>query len=431
MLKNNSSPIKKNLGVATIASLVSFGVSLLLAPIMTRYYDPFDYGIFAVINNMATFIATALLFALPNALPIELNQDKRFALLKVLVNLTVIGFFISLIVMLVYFVFVGLTYDINQISWIYLMLPVMVFSISLHRISQGLANAEGDFSSMAAARVSHPIVAKPLAIVASMISTSNPLYILLFEVLGYTLQSYIMLKNRVLKLKQIGGFLKNINIKETVRIIRKYRDFSLYLNLVNILTLGFIASQTVIITMNYSGAETGLFTLALSISSLPIQLVAMATASIIYHKLIDVAANRPESLFKITLTILLGYIFIGAIPYLTLFFFGDKLFGFAFGKDWETSGVIASYLALPLFTQFVLLPISSVYRVTKTIKLHFMIDVIFLLPILIMFYIASLSKPFIFVLKILALAMTFHGIAVIMFALYVTWKSSRKICGDK
>ena len=46
---------------------------------------------------------------------------------------------------------------------------------------------------------------------------------------------------------------------------------------------------TIILSIQYSVTETGLFTLAMSMTSLPIQLISMATAWIIYHKLIRIS----------------------------------------------------------------------------------------------------------------------------------------------
>lgn len=425
MFKNKLSKFRKDLGLTLTASIASFIISLVLTPVMTRYFVAADYGTFAIINNIATFTASAILFSLPNAIPMEPFWYRRAQLLRALIHLAVFALVISTIGVIVFLCFDSMSNEFGSVKWIFLLLPLLIFAISLHRIAQGWVNADGAFSSMAAARVAHPLIAKPLAISASMLTASSSIYLVFFEIIGYFFQVYLMLKGRVARLKGVGHFFSKRHIRTTLGIVRRHRDYSVFLNFVNLLALGFIMMQTVILSINYSVTETGLFTLAMSMTSLPIQLIAMATASVIYHKLIHIADNTPELLFKKTSIILSGYIFLGATPYLVIYFFGVELFGFVFGSSWAQSGAIASLLALPLFLGFVLMPISSVFRVTKTIKLQFIANFIFIIPIMIIFYVVSLSIPFYDAIKVLAIGMSVHGLAIILLSLYVTWDTSQ------
>jgi len=424
MSLNKLSKFHKDLGIATIASTISFIMSLGLAPVMTRYYTPSDYGTFAVINNIATFIATAILFSLPNALPMESSLSKKIRLLKVLFHLAFFAFFITITTTVLYFLFYFMI-NSSTPNLAFLLLPILVLSISLHRISQGWANSDGDFSAMASARVAHPLIAKPFTILAGILTTSHAIYIVFFEIVGYLSQFYLMVRDRWNQLTNIGKLLSKNRLKLTIGIIKEYYDFSLYLNLVNLLTLGFITMQTIVITINYSSVETGLFSLAISMISLPIQLIGMATASIIYHKLIHIADKTPQILFKSTLNILLGYMILGALPYIIIYFYGDELFGFVFGKQWIQSGTIASILALPLFLQFMTMPISSIFRVTKTIKLQFIINIWIITPNMIIFYFASYFQTFYEAVKILSIVMSISGIVIIIYSLYISWKYSQ------
>ena len=54
-----------------VSSAVSFGLSIVLTPIISRLYGPAEYGVFAVVNGVATLMATVSLLSLPNALAIN------------------------------------------------------------------------------------------------------------------------------------------------------------------------------------------------------------------------------------------------------------------------------------------------------------------------------------------------------------------------
>ena len=96
-----------------------------------------------------------------------------------------------------------------------------------------------------------------------------------------------------------------------------------------------------------------------------------------------------------------------------------------FGIEWTQSGTVASLLALPLFLSFLSMPISSIFRVTKTIKLQFIIDFIFIIPMMIIFYFVTNSLSFYDSLNLLAIGMSLHSLTAIILILYITWKSSQ------
>jgi O-antigen/teichoic acid export membrane protein len=392
---------------------------------MTRWYQPDDYGTFAVINNLATFIATASLLSLSNALPIVSSWHRRAQLLRSLVHLAVFAFILSFIGVAL---FIGSKYLLGEMdgsAWVFVSMPFLVLVISLHRIAQGWANADGAFRSMATARVIHPLIAKPSAILASMLTTSNPLYIVCFEGVGYLCQSFTMVRGRLRKLQNFPDLFSKRRIGLTFGVVRRHQDYSIYLNLVNLLMLGSITFQIMILANSYSVSETGLYSLAMSMASLPVQLVALATAPVIYHHLITINRDQPGLLFVKTLKLLVVFVATGIIPYLLLYFYGPDLFGLVFGSLWAQSGKVASLLALPLYLQFLYMPISSVFRVTATIKIQFLLDFMFAVPIIVSFYYISHLMHFFEALAFLALALSLHQLVAICFCLFVTWRSSR------
>lgn len=410
---------RKNLGIATGASVTSFAISLLLTPLMTRWYQPDDYGTFAVINNIATFLATAFLFSLPNALPLEPAWHKRAQLLRALVQLCAIAFVVTTSGVALFLLVTHVRGNFENGMWIFLTLPFLVLAIGTQRIAQGWANADGAFHSMAIARVVHPMVAKPSAIAASMLATSNPLYMIFFEGVAYFLQAIAMVRTRFHKLKTFPRLFARRSPAIVWGTLRRYRDFSLRLNLVNLLTLGSVALQTLILLSAYTAKEAGLFTLAMSMASLPLQLISMATASVIYHQLIACARNTPHELSRKVIKIFLAFILLGSLPYLVLFLFGPALFAFAFGQEWKESGSVASLFALPMFLAFLYTPISSIFRVTSSIKLQLRIDLIFVSATIVVFYLSVQKLAFIDAVTLFTAVVSVHQLVSIGSALYV------------
>lgn len=410
---------RKNLSTATFASLISFTISLTLSPIMTRCYQPDDYGVFAVINNVASFLASMFLLSLPNALPIVPTWHARARLLRTLIALTMLAFTISAFGTLLFLIVSHAEIGIGSFEWAFALMPFLVVVISLHRIAQGWANADGAFNSMALARIVHPTVAKPLAIAASMLSSANPVYIIFFEGVAYLMQIMTMLHGRIKRLKGIFYAPKVRDVALVMATIRSHKDCALFLNFVNLLSLGFITVLTLILTGAYSPTVTGNFVLAMTMASLPTQLISMATAPVIYHKLIACGRENPNKLPNKIFKLLLAFALLGALPYLSFFYYGPELFSFAFGKEWKLSGEIVSVLALPIFLQFLFTPILSIFRITSSVKLQFKVDLIFFVATIVVFYISAQKFVFADAVIILAVFLSVHKLVGICFCFYV------------
>lgn len=384
---------------------------------MTRFFTPSDYGVFAVINNLATLIATFSLFSLPNAIPIEQSWKKRKRLIQALLQITFFTFLICMIGTLSVVL-------MNKMHFVYLLLPVLILTIMLHRIAQGWATADASFNSMALARIVHPLTAKSFAILASKFSSSSPIYMIFFEAFAFFLQVIILIRKKMVNVFVWSNIYKINRLKICIGIIKHYSDYSLFLNLVNLTILTSASLQLIILSTNFSINETGVFSLALSMANLPVQLISLATASVIYHKFIAIGKTNPELLYKKVLEFLFGYALLGLVPFTILYFFGEIIFGVVFGPQWSMSGKIASILSLPMFFQFVLYPLLSLFRITTKIKLQFKIDLFFNTMIIISLYSFSTYYDFIKTITMLSILLSLYRIVVLVNILYISKRFS-------
>jgi len=390
---------------------------------MTRWYEPSDYGLFAVINNGSTFIVALTLFSLSNAIAMQKGWGKRARLIRTLLHLSVVTFLVVGIFLFVYELIDEYYFD-ESLASAYLLMPFLILAISFHRIAQGWVNADGAFKEMSIARIAHPLIAKPFAILGAIVAGSHALFIVFFEIVGYMTQVYIMLRGRYQRLICKREFFSWLRVRMTLAVIARHYDYALYLNLVNLATLGFITLQVVILSSTYGTHETGLFSLSYSMASLPIQLIAMTTASIIYHKFIELSHDNPRELMRFFIKIFLFFGILGTIPYSIILFWGSELFGLVFGKEWYASGEMASVLSMALFIQFLYTPLSSIFRVTGAIKLQFWITSLTTLGAVVVFYRVSLESPILVAIKELSTLLFLQGLLLVGAALFVAVRAS-------
>lgn len=404
------SKFKKDLGISTTSSIISFAISLGLSPIMTRLYDPEDYGIFSLINTIGMFVATLALFSIQSAFSVEKSHLKKVQLLGLLSNIALLTFILVFITTLLLVLF------IPSISCYFLLLPILILGAMLQRTFFSLSVSHEKFTNIAKARVVHPFMAKIFAIVAAFISQSSALFLILFESLGYFVQTYILFKNKETKnLRKY--FSRTIDFKSHFKILKRYKSFASYYHMSNLMFIGFTMLQTLIISINYSEYETGLFSLASSMTSLPVQLLSLALASVLYAKMVKIYDNN-ENLFKFILKVILSFSIIGLIPYGIIYFFGTEIFSFIFGKKWSMSGEIASIICFNIYMYFIFMPIESLFIIMKRLKVKFYMTSVSLITISIVFFYISSNYKFIDAIFSLTLLLVFHFGVLILTLLY-------------
>ena len=113
---------------------------------------------------------------------------------------------------------------------------------------------------------------------------------------------------------------------------------------------------------------TGQYGLAYRMLSLPETLIGAGIAQIFYQQLNDKYQQRlsvKTYIFRIWGVLLL----LGALPFASILLFGELLFEFAFGSQWNQAGEIAQTLSPMIFLMFVSTPTSQTFTVFRRQKI--------------------------------------------------------------
>jgi O-antigen/teichoic acid export membrane protein len=412
---------KANIGVVTAASLFSFAISLALTPVMTRFYDPSNYGAFSLVNNLATFVATLALLSLPSLIPYESKVHKRRQIARAILQLSCVAFGASAVLAAAWFLFAD-DLGIGAERWVAWTMPILVAAIMFQRFAQAWNQAKGDFLQASIGRVVHPLVAKLGAVLMAGFMGAYALNILVLEVLGYLLQARIILGRGWKNWLKWTDMFSWRRMRISLGLIRTHRDMTLHGNASGLLVLAATSVQGVAATYFFSLENAGLFSLAMSIASLPVQLVSMASAPVVYQKMLDTARQHPKKLLRLSMIVGAGYMAIGSPVYFGIYWLGPDLFRFAFGVKWSQAGEMASILALPMWLYFVVMPLSSILMVTRQQRKGLMVDLIFLPFSVLVFVAISTAFDMLVAVAGLAIVMSLHRIVQAILGLVVAYK---------
>ncbi len=350
------------------SSGIQFGLTLLSTPIMTRLYHPVDYATFGIISSAALTLVGVGLVSLPDAYPAEKEPAARTELMQTMFTL--------LPVLVVFSIFAAMGVVVTGVvhgSVALALFPVLVLAYGVRQIATSAAIRNAHFNSTALVRMMDPVCSRGGAIGLGALFGGNPAFIILSAIVSYIAGAYIicraLMQNIFHEWRQI-----TFNAKP-VATLRRYSDFVFYNTFSQqtqpLVLLGIQMS----IAAFFSGELAGHYILATSIVSLPVSLIALATAPIVYHHFIDTALKNSLALARQTTITAAIYLGVGLCIFAPIFFFGEVIFTFAFGAKWVAAGAVASALSIAYVASFATIGVQSIFRVTKRIKLHFWLEI--------------------------------------------------------
>lgn len=346
-------------------------VNIVILPILSRIYSPADFGVMAVYSSIIYILSEVSGFRYHFAIPMPKQQRYAYAL----VYLSFVMQIVFVIIMLITFLFVG-NYILEKVSMgdiakYKLLIPIGVLGIGCYNILTQWSIREGFFSVIGKTRITQS-VSGILVKVGLGYFGFRPLGLLIGTVIGQAGGIYTLLLAHIKK-KGFPAF----KINDIRKVCLKYRKFPLYntwFGLIN--TLG--GQIPVMMLSSFWGAtETGLFTMASTLLSLPTTFVGQAIAQVFIQR--ASRARHSGNLSKLTFSTFIILMQMGLFPIFFISFWGAALFSFFLGNKWGISGEYALILSPWLAIAFVYSPLSVLYVILERHESAVLSEVFYLL----------------------------------------------------
>lgn len=354
--------LKQSVGSSGFGMLLT----LVTTPIMTRLFPAEAYGINGMIMTFATLVASFGLLGLPVALAREQQGLEQARLLHASTQVAVL--LLGLCIVAIAAVLLGpFALPDGMTILVVLVFPLLVVLHCAQRILDSLINAKGRFPAQAAARIGNAVTARGITLILGWLAHPVAASMLAGDGAGK-----IMHVAMTMRLGRLGADLKALrwrpDPKFLFRAVRDYRDFALQSNFASALPLLAVLGIQVLLGITLGTEAVGYYVLAQSIITLPVTVVALASAPVVFHRLVIAADATPEKLPRLVLQAILGYLTVGTIFMAPILLFGPAIFVFAFGDPWRSAGMAAAVLAIPQVLSFGLTGVLSMFRVTRRIN---------------------------------------------------------------
>jgi O-antigen/teichoic acid export membrane protein len=355
------------------ATALSQLLSIAIMPFLTRLYTPEQFGLMSFFLSISSVCVVLFTLRLEQAILIP-KQDKN-ALVVVYLALFFSLFFTLLSTFICYvYYFLGGESDLGLAIFL---IPASAFLFSAYRIVNNYHNRVGAYNKF--------------AVNTLLFFISQLLLKLLFGVVGLVTLGLIwgVFIGRLITATRILSDLFStypINFKDKFFFIRakylfkRYKKFTTWLLSSDLINALAIQSPFFLIAYFYSNDWVGYFTLAFSVSSLPLQFIGTSVGNVFRGEASKLMKDtgRCDQLFKGLLLKLLCVLF---PVFIFMYFISPFVFPFVFGKEWAPSGVIVQILCIMFFFQFIARVFSYLYILKERQVENFVIQLVLLLAI--------------------------------------------------
>ncbi|AKB76713.1 O-antigen flippase Wzx [Methanosarcina horonobensis HB-1 = JCM 15518] len=345
-------------------SVAAQALGILLIPIITRIYNPDDFGIFQLFISISGILVIVSTFSYQLAIMLPKTEEDAAnvtSMCTILVTIT------SLLVGVVVLLAPGNIDDIFNTPGIskYLpLLPLIVFLNGIFFVQNYWLSRKTRFGVIAGSRVSNTLTTKVLQIGLAK-SSVTPFGLIGGYIAGFAFADLFMLKG----VKKDIQVFKKVSIKRMKELAIQYKDFPLFSFWSSIANTISPQVPAFLLAYFYSTSVVGHFSLANQVVNLPMGIVGSAIGQVFFQKVSEVKNGNGEGNMKtIVSEVYNKLISIGLFPMILLMLLGEQIFTFAFGEEWGISGIYVRILVPWIFLVFLSSPITTLYNVFEKQK---------------------------------------------------------------
>ena len=343
-----------------IAQIITVGSSLLLA----RIYTPDNFGEYTLFTSIMLVLGQVSTFKLD--IPVIITKrEKNAEILFQVTSLIVLCFCLALTPILL---IIGEDYKFT------ILLVLGILFVGLNQLVKSYLTRRKSFKKIGVADMYRGFSMATIQL-AGYLFGANSVFLLLGKVLSEPL-SGVFSKNYKFVFSNIT-LKESINLDFSKKLLLSYKDFPIYTT-PQVLVNSFSQNAVVFLfSYFYSMASVGLYGMAFKILQLPLSFISNSIRQVFFQKVSE-DVNSGKSVRKILIKTTLGLSLVGIVPFGLIFTYGDTLFSFVLGKNWEVAGIYAGWLSIWLYFAFINPPAMSLLQTLRKQRFLFLYELVYL-----------------------------------------------------
>ena len=356
-----------------MGSTTAYILGFLLSPILARIYQPEAYGLFALFNAMVTNLGIFITLDYISAFLLPQSKHKFTAMVQLSFSLVIISCLLAFGALALFKWEVLQFFNAQKLGNLVFLVPLLAALTGINRIFNQWNLREKEFALGAKVRVVTVVGSKVFAVVFGLLGKGNPLGFIAGEMIGRIISAFVQVG------KKIRADLSKAfhhSIAEMIQIAREYKNYPMF-NLPGSTIISLSAQLPVyLLSFQFSAAMTGYYSLAMSLTGVPTQIMGASIARVYFQKAVETYQHGPDQLRRITIKFIRSLTLLAVIPFSVIGVFGAEIFSLVFGSQWEMAGTFARVLSILAYVNFISLSICSLYQIIRKERLQFIIVLI-------------------------------------------------------
>jgi len=347
-------------------------ISVLVSPILTRFYSPEDFGIFGVYASILGIFTVVASLRYEFAIPLP-EEDVIAA------NILTLCFLLLLVSVLLSGIIVGI-FGIPIVEWTnspglkpYLwLIPLGLLGAGIYQILSYWATRKRDFRRLGRTRFNRGVWRALLQVGLGWVQ-EGPLGLLFGQLAGETAGSFSL---AFAIWKEDRDVFKAIQWQKIRSVGARYKRFPLLSSLAGFIdSLGLQLPQLLI--ASFYGAEVaGWFALGQRVIAIPLNIVMDAVAQVYFGEASNWVRNESGSVFRRILKLTGRLALIGGLPVVLICVLAPWLFKLVFGSSWEMAGLYVRIMGFMFAVRFVITPFSQTLNILERQEVYLFWDII-------------------------------------------------------
>ena len=359
--KGVASRFVRNIVVLMSGTAIAQVITVAMAPVLTRLYDPAAFGVFGVYMSVAGIAVAVATMRYDQALMLPRKTEDAANLLGMSV-VCVVG--ITGLSAVVCIPFGGqiaaVTRSPELAHWLWLV-PVTIFVAGTYQSFNAWCTRRKQFHRASISQVIRSVALSGTQAAAGL-RDWGPLGLIGGSLAGETCASAAL---GIQVLRDDHSLLRRaLRAADMRRLAREYSDFPLYGGPQSLLNAVSQYIPLLLLAHYFGPAVTGFYSLGVRILQLPMNLVLASLRQVFFQKATEVynSGGDTYALFK---KATLGLMALAIVPSLLIVLFATPVFSFVLGNEWYAAGEYARWLILWLAIGFANVPavqFGQIYR---------------------------------------------------------------------
>jgi O-antigen/teichoic acid export membrane protein len=348
----------KNFIILLSGSITAQLITIFFSPILSRFYEPDQFGIFATYSSFLAIISVICCarFELAIVLPKKISDAVLIFNLCLLISIIIAVLLLPITLFAYFFI------NVENLEYIFLFPLVTIFS----SLNIALIYFHTKLENFKITSISKIIQTSVIGIISLLASYGFRNYGLIIGSCFGQLFCIIYLFVKLPAQYQIKAFNFN-EFSSLVKIGREYIQFpklSLFPSLLNIFTNQSVNFYFVFV---FGSIYAGNYFFASKIFLLPASLIGSAFTDIFFQKTNEMRLNN-QQLLKFTISNFFYLLFISLIFFFSIYFLSPMFFVNIFGEKWAYAGSLSSFLAFNMLLRLVFSPLTMLFTSLNKVK---------------------------------------------------------------